>query len=81
MSDATSRAGFACPDLTTFASLDVLGLEVAGSGLSPVVRCRRVGLWSLMTGTDGAAARAESGTPWSVGWRTNRWGDDRRRCW
>ena len=27
------------------------------------------------------AHRAESGTPWSVGWRTSRSGGDRRRCW
>ena len=41
MSDAT----FACPDLTTFARLDELGLEVVGQRLMPdraVLACRVV---------------------------------------
>lgn len=45
MSDATARAGFACPDLTTFCRLDELGLEVIGQRLEPgraVLACRVV---------------------------------------
>jgi transposase len=45
VSDATARAGFACPDLTTFCRLDELGLEVIGQRLEPgraVLACRVV---------------------------------------
>jgi transposase len=45
VSDATSQAGFACPDLTTFCRLDELGLEAVGQRLEPeraVVACRVV---------------------------------------
>jgi transposase len=43
--DATAVAGFACPDLTTFARLDELGLHVTGQRLEPgraVLACRVV---------------------------------------
>ena len=43
--DATAGAGFACPDLTTFARLDELGLHVTGQRLEPgraVLACRVV---------------------------------------
>ena len=43
MPDATPGAGFACPDLTLFARLDELGLEVTGQRLEPdraVLACR-----------------------------------------
>ena len=45
MADATPGAGFACPDLTTFARLDELGLEAVGQRLEPgpaVLACRVV---------------------------------------
>ena len=45
MPDATSGAGFACADLTTFCRLDELGLEVTGQRLEPdraVLACRVV---------------------------------------
>ena len=45
MPDATAGAGFACPDLTTFARLDELGLHVTGQRLEPgraVLACRVV---------------------------------------
>ena len=58
MSDAT----FACPDLTTFARLDELGLEVTGQRLEPdraVLACRVVeaDAWCRRCGCEGAAAR------------------------
>ena len=43
MPDATPPAGFGRPDLTTFARLDGLGLEVIGQRLEPdraVLACR-----------------------------------------
>jgi hypothetical protein len=43
--DATAGAGFACPDLTTFARVDELGLIVTGQRLEPeraVLACRVV---------------------------------------
>ncbi|MGY4646547.1 ISL3 family transposase [Mycobacterium sp. URHB0021] len=43
MHDATSGAGFACADVTTFCRLDELGLEVTGQRLRPdraVLACR-----------------------------------------
>lgn len=45
MPDATPQAGFACPDLTTFARLNELGLVVTGQRLGPdraVLACRVV---------------------------------------
>jgi len=45
VSDATSVAEFACPDLTAFCRLDELGLEVIGQRLEPagaVLACRVV---------------------------------------
>lgn len=45
MSDATPAAGFGPADLTTFARLDELGLEVTGQRLEPdqaVLACRVV---------------------------------------
>ena len=45
MPDATPDVAFACPDLTTFARLDELGLEVTGQHLAPdraVLACRVV---------------------------------------
>ena len=55
MSDAT----FACPDLTTFARLDELGLEVTGQRLEPdraVLACRVVApdRWCRRCGCEGA---------------------------
>jgi hypothetical protein len=38
--DATAGAGFACPDLTTFARLDELGLHVTGQRLEPAAARR-----------------------------------------
>jgi hypothetical protein len=46
--DATSGAGFARPDLTVFARIDGLGLEVTGQRLEPdraVLACRVVAQW------------------------------------
>lgn len=43
MPDATVRAGFACPDLTTFCRLDELDLVVTGQRLEldrAVLACR-----------------------------------------
>ncbi|HZA87659.1 MAG TPA: ISL3 family transposase, partial [Acidimicrobiales bacterium] len=56
MSDAT----FARPDLTTFARLDDLGLEVLGQRLEPdraILRCRVVepDRWCRRCGCQGAA--------------------------
>ena len=56
MSDAT----FACPDLTTFACLDELGLEVVGQRLEPrraVLACRVAGpdQWCRRCGCEGSA--------------------------
>ena len=45
MPDVTPGAGFARPDLTTFARLDELGLEVTGQRVEPdraVLSCRVV---------------------------------------
>ena len=64
MPDATARAGFACPDLTTFCRLDELGLEVTGQRLEPdraVLACRVVDRdgseerWCRRCGCEGAA--------------------------
>ena len=72
MSDAT----FACPDLTTFARLDGLGLEVTGQRLEPdraVLACRVVEAdrWCRRCGCEGAArdsvVRALAHEPF--GWR------------
>lgn len=59
MADATPQAGFACPDLTTFACLDELGLVVTGQRLSPdraVLACRVVesDQWCRRCGCEGA---------------------------
>jgi len=58
--DATPGAGFAGPDLTTFARLDELGLEVVGQRLEPdraVLACRVVepDQWCRRCGCEGAA--------------------------
>ena len=48
MPDATLGAGFAGPDLTVFARIDELGLEVTGQRLEPdraVLACRVVAQW------------------------------------
>ena len=58
MPDAT----FACPDLTTFARLDELGLEVTGSAWSRSGRCWRAGSSSRTSGAGAAAARVPLGT-------------------
>lgn len=60
MPDATADAGFACPDLTTFARIDELGLEVTGQRLEPdraVLACRVVDpdRWCRRCGCEGAA--------------------------
>ena len=76
-------ATFACPDLTTFARLDELGLEVVGQRLEPdraVLACRVVEP-RRMDGAAAAGARACRGTRWSGGWRTSRSGGGRRRWW
>ena len=57
LSDAT----FACPDLTTFARLDELGLEVTGQRVEPdraVLACRVVDpdRWCRRCGCRGRAA-------------------------
>ena len=59
MSDATSVAGFACPDLTVFCRLDELGLEATGQRLEPdraVLACRVVesDQWCRRCGCEGA---------------------------
>ncbi|WP_346056983.1 ISL3 family transposase, partial [Amycolatopsis dongchuanensis] len=59
MPDATSHAGFACPDLTTFCRLDELGLEAVGQRLEPdraVLACRVVepDQWCRRCGCEGA---------------------------
>ena len=59
MPDAT----FACPDLTTFAGLDELGLEVVGQRLEPdcaVLACRVLAPdgWCRRCGCEGAARDA-----------------------
>jgi hypothetical protein len=56
--DATSPAGFACADLTTFARLDGLGLEVVGQRLEPdraVLACRVIepDQWCRRCGCEG----------------------------
>lgn len=58
MPDATARAGFARPDLTTFCRLDDLGLEVTGQRPDPeraVLTCRVVepDLWCRRCGCEG----------------------------
>ncbi|MDQ1292821.1 MAG: hypothetical protein QG608_701 [Actinomycetota bacterium] len=64
MSDATPAAGFGPADLTAFARLDGLGLEVTGQRLEPdraVLACRVVepegsdGRWCRRCGCEGAA--------------------------
>jgi hypothetical protein len=72
-------ATFACPDLTTFARLDELGLEVVGSGSSRIVLCWRAGSSSRTSGAAAADAGERIVTPWSGGWRTSRSGGGRRR--
>ena len=76
MPDATAEAGFACPDLTTFARLDDLGLEVVGQRLDPggaVLACRVVepDLWCRRCGCEGTprdtVLRRLAHEPW--GWR------------
>jgi transposase len=57
--DATASAGFACPDLTTFARLDELGLVVTGQRLEPeraVLACRVLepDQWCRRCGCEGA---------------------------
>jgi transposase len=56
--DATPDAGFTCADLTTFAGLDELGLEVTGQRLEPdraVLACRVVepDQWCRRCGCEG----------------------------
>ena len=58
MPDATPDAGFACPDLTTFARLDELGLEATGQCLEldrAVLACRVVepDQWCRRCGCEG----------------------------
>lgn len=58
VSDATSVAGFACPDLTVFCRLDELGLEATGQRLEPdraVLACRVVesDQWCRRCGCEG----------------------------
>ncbi|HWJ66270.1 MAG TPA: ISL3 family transposase [Nocardioides sp.] len=76
MADATPQAGFACPDLTTFARLDELGLVVTGQRLSTeraVLACRVVepDQWCRRCGCEGAprdsVVRRLAHTP--LGWR------------
>jgi len=60
MSDATPGAGFSRADLTTFARLDELGLEVTGQRLEPdraVLACRVVDpdSWCRRCGCEGLA--------------------------
>lgn len=60
MPDATARAGFACPDLTTFCRLDELDLVVTGQRLEPdraVLACRVLtpDEWCRRCGAEGAA--------------------------
>jgi transposase len=60
MPDATVRAGFACPDLTTFCRLDELDLVVTGQRLEldrAVLACRVLtpDEWCRRCGTEGAA--------------------------
>jgi hypothetical protein len=57
--DATPDAGFACPNLTTFARVDQLGLEVTGQHLVPdraTLACRVVepDRWCRRCGCEGA---------------------------
>lgn len=58
VSDATSSAGFACPDLTTFCRLDELGLVAIGQRLEPkraVIACHVVepDRWCRRCGCEG----------------------------
>ena len=58
MPDATSRADFACPDLTTFCRLDELGLEAIGQRIEPdrsVLVCRVLepDQWCRRCGSEG----------------------------
>ena len=60
MADATPGTGFARPDLTTFARLDDLGLEVTGQRVEParaVLACRIVepDSWCRRCGVEGSA--------------------------
>ena len=59
MPDATPPVGFGRPDLTTFARLDRLGLEVVGQRLEPdraVLACRvaEPDQWCRRCGCEGA---------------------------
>ena len=78
--DATSGAGFACPDLTVFCRLDELGLEVVGQQLDPdraVLACRVVepDQWCRRCGCEGVArdtvVRRLAHEP--LGWRPTTW--------
>lgn len=78
MPDAT----FSGPDLTSFAGLADLGLEVTGRLVeADRAVCSRAWWSNLMTGAEGTAARASRGTQWFAGWGTNRSGSDLPRCW
>jgi hypothetical protein len=72
-------ATFACPDLTTFARLDELGLEAVGQRVEPdraVIACRVVepDQWCRRCGCEGAPRDTCSGS-----WRTSRSGGARPR--
>jgi len=63
---------FSTPDLTTFARLDTLGLQVTGQFLEPdraVLACRIIDR-DATCGRCGS--RVDCGTPRRGGWRTNR---------
>jgi len=76
VSDATPGAGLACPDLTVFARLDELGLEVTGQRIEPdraVLACRvsEPDPWCRRCGCEGvprdAVVRRLAHEP--LGWR------------
>jgi hypothetical protein len=62
MPDATPDDVFDRPDLTTFARLDELGLEVVGQRLDPDRAVWPAGWSSLISGAGAAAASASPGT-------------------
>jgi hypothetical protein len=72
-------------DLTPFARIDELGLEVIGQRLEPeqaVLACRAVSRdelegWCRRCGAEGA----HRATPSPAGWHTSRSAGGRRSCW